>query len=245
MIYEPPVAASGGVAQVWVGASGGSGGVADPNWGGAFVWISIDDVTYQQVATVKQPLRQGSLTANLAAASGWDATDTLSVDLAESGGSLNGTSQAYAQQGGTLCLIDGELLAYENATLAGANAYGLTGLARGLYTTSGAAHAAGAAFYRVDTAVVQYTLPSNFIGRTLYFKLQSFNVFGAGVEPLSSCAVYSYTPTGAGLSDPIAQQLLTGFPVDLGSVSATPAVADNFGSVTAAVTTTINLGTTP
>ena len=49
LIYEPPTAASGGVAQVWVGASGGSGGVADPNWGGAFVWLSIDDLTYEQM----------------------------------------------------------------------------------------------------------------------------------------------------------------------------------------------------
>jgi hypothetical protein len=242
MIYEPPTAASGGVAQVWVGASGGSDGIVDRNWGGAFVWISIDDVTYQQVATIMQPLQQGSLTANLAAGSNWDTTDTLSVNLAESGGSLNGTSQAYAQQGGTLCLIDNELLAYENATLTGTNAYNLTGLARGLYTTSGAAHSAAAAFYRIDAAVVQYTLPTNFIGVTLYFKFQSFNVFGSGVEPLSSCTAYAYTPTGNGLGDPVAQQLLTGFPVNLGSVATAASVFDSFGSVTGGVVTDINLG---
>ena len=34
-------------------------------------------------------MRQGVLTANLAAASGWDTTDTLAVNLAESAGALD------------------------------------------------------------------------------------------------------------------------------------------------------------
>ena len=37
------------------------------------------------------PLRQGFLTASPAAAAGWDAIDTLAVNLAESGGTLTGT----------------------------------------------------------------------------------------------------------------------------------------------------------
>ena len=73
------------------------------------------------------------LTAALPAASGWDATDTLSVNLAESGATLSGATAAAAQQGATRSLVDGELLAYESATLTGANAYALTGLQRGLY----------------------------------------------------------------------------------------------------------------
>ena len=96
MIYEPPPALTGGTPQIWVGASGGSGGGADPNWGGAYVWISLDNVTYSQVVVITQPLRQGVLTAALPTASGWDATDTLSVTLAESAGVLAGTSQTSA-----------------------------------------------------------------------------------------------------------------------------------------------------
>jgi hypothetical protein len=245
LIYEPPATASGGVAQVWVGASGGSGGGADPNWGGAFVWLSIDDLTYEQIETIEAPMRQGALTANLASAPGWDATDTLGVNLTESAGALTGTSQAYAQQGGTLCLVDNELLAYENATLTGANAYNLTDLARGLYGTAPAAHSSGTAFFRLDSAVVRYTLPANFIGLTLWFKFQSFNVFGSGVQALSSCAAYNYTPTGSGVNDPIAQQLSTGFPVNLGRVATAAGVFDNFGSITSSAIQTINLGTTP
>ena len=119
------------MAQVWVGASGISHG-ASTQWGGANVFVSVDNVTFSQIAVLTAPLRQGFLTASLAAASGWDATDTLAVDLAESAGTLTGTSQAAAQQGATLSLVDNELLAYETATLTGGNAYNLTGLARGL-----------------------------------------------------------------------------------------------------------------
>jgi hypothetical protein len=231
LIWEPPTTLSGGRPQVWVGASGGSGGVADPNWGGANVWLSLDDVTYSQVAVITQPLRQGVLTAALPNASGWDATDTLAVNLAESGGSLSGTSAASAQQGATRSLVDGELIAYESATLTAPNAYNLTGLQRGLYGTASAAHASGAPFARLDDAVIAYDLPSNYIGRTLYFKFASFNVFGGGLQSLSTCTVYSYVPTGAGVTDPVATQLAGGMPLDLGYVNLAPALSDDFGTV--------------
>ena len=244
-IYEPPTAMTSGVPQVWLGASGGAGGVADPNWGGAYVWISIDNVTYSNVATITAPVRQGFLTAGLALGTSWDTVNTLSVNLAESAGVLAGTSQASAQQGSTVSLVDGELLAYESATLASGNSYNMTGLARGLYGTGIAAHASGAAFTRLDNAIATYTLPANFIGATIYFKFQSFNVFGAGVQSLSSCAVYTYTPTGGGVSDPIAQQLLSGFPLDFGSTSVTASVSDDFGSTIGGVLSIIDLGTTP
>jgi hypothetical protein len=245
LIYEPPTAMTNGTPQIWVGASGGAGGIADPNWGGAFVWISIDNVTYSNVATITAPVRQGFLTANLGLGTGWDIVNTLSVNLAESAGVLTGTSQTSAQQGSTVSLVDGELLAYESATLVSGNSYNLTGLARELYGTTAASHASGAAFARLDSAIATYTLPTNFIGATLYFKFQSFNVFGAGVQSLSSCSVYTYVPTGEGLSDPIAQQLLSGFPLDLGSTSVTASVSDDFGSTVGGVLSIIDLGTAP
>ena len=229
LIYEPPPAATSNVAQVWVGASGGSGGIADPNWGGAFVWASVDNTTFQNIATITQPLRQGLLTASLASATGWDTTDTLAVNLAESGGVLSGTSASSAQQGATLSLVDGELLAYETATLTGANAYNLTNLQRGLQGSTPAAHLSGAPFARLDTAVVQYNLPQNWIGVPLYFKFQSFNVFGGGVQDLSTCTVYPYTPTGASALGPITQAMLNGQNVDFGNVVSPVTAAEDWG----------------
>ena len=164
------------------------------------------------------------------------------MTLAESGATLSGATAAAAQQGATRSLVDGEILAYESATLTGANAYALTGLQRGLYGAAGAAHAAGASFARLDQAVVAYDLPANFIGRTLLFKFQSVNLFGAGVQDLSTCEAYPFTPLGVGVGAPIAAQLSGGVPLDLGAVNAAPALADDFGALVGAVSGALDLG---
>lgn len=242
LIFEPPPILTGDFAQVWVGASGAQGGVADPNWGGANVWLSLDNVSYSQIATINQPLRQGFLTAPLALASGWDSVNTLSVTLAESAGVLSGTSVVGAQQGVTLSLVGSELLAYQSATLTGASAYNLTGLQRGLDGAPPAAHAAGAPFARLDGAVVKYNLPVSYIGRTLYFKFQSFNVFGAGLQSLSSCSVYTYAPTGVGSLGPVASSLAVGVAMDYGLVGSAASENDDFGDLTSPYVTTIDLG---
>jgi len=241
LIFEPPPALTGNVAQVWAGASGGVAGVADPNWGGCYVWLSYDNVSYSNIATIDQPLRQGFLTATLAAANGWDTSHTLAVSLAESGGVLTGTSAVSAQQGATLALAGNELLAYESAGLTGAHAYNLTGLERGMYATAGAAHASGAPFARLDGAVIKYNLPASAVGQALYFKFQSFNVFGGGGEALSSCAVYTYTPSGAGEVGPVASALALGQPLNLGT-AAPVSETDNLGTA-GPVYSAVSLGT--
>jgi hypothetical protein len=242
LIYEPTPALTGNIAQVWVGASGGSLGVADPNWGGAFVWASVDNTTYSQIGVITQTLRQGVLSAPLASASGWDTTHTLSVSLAESGATLSGTSAASAQAGATLALVDGELLAYQNAVLSGANAYNLTGLQRGYAGTQAAAHSAGAAFARLDAAVVKYDLPEAWVGATLYFKFQSFNVFGAGAQDLSTCAAYSYAPTGASSIGPVTQALQIGTNLDFGLASYPAVEIEDWGAASGAVFASADLG---
>ena len=243
LIYEPPPALTNNVAQVWVGASGGAGGTVDPNWGGAFVWASVDDTTYSQIGVIAQPLRQGFLTAPLALGAGWDMVDTLSVNLAESGAVLSGTSAASAQAGATLSLVDGELLAYQSATLTGANSYNLTGLQRGFSGTAPAAHSAGAPFARLDGAVVPYTLPQNWVGVPLYFKFAAFNVFGAGVQDLSTCTVYTYTPSGVGTIGPVTQALIVGTNLDFGSVAAPVSQSEDWGfGVASAAAVSVDLG---
>ncbi len=241
-IYEPPLSATGGTPQIWIGASGANYG-STTQWGGANVYVSIDSATFSQIATITQPMRQGALTAALPMATGWDVTDALAVSLIESGGTLSGTSQASAEAGATVSLVDSELLAYESATLTGTSAYNLTGLARALSGTSAAYHSTGAAFYRIDSVVVQYDLPSSLAGVTLYFKFQSFNVFGAGAQELSACTAYSYTPTGA--ADPIAAQIASGMALDLGKVSAGPTLADDFGAALSPVTGAVDCGAIP
>ena len=237
LIYEPPPGLTNNIAQIWAGASSAAGS----NWGGALVWASVDNATYSQIGTVTQPVRQGVLTANLASASGWDVTNTLAVSLAAAGATLSGTSAASAQAGATLSLVDGELLAYQTATLTGASAYNLTGLQRGYGGSLAAAHSIGAPFARLDSAVVQYDLPSTWIGVPLYFKFQSVNAFGAGLQDLSTCTVYSYTPTGAGTLGPVTAALQLGTALDFGLASAAVTESDDWGSATPA-TAAVDLG---
>jgi hypothetical protein len=241
LIVEPPTSLTGGVSQIWLGASGIGAGF-NGQWGGAVVWLSVDGVTYAQVVTLGAPLRQGFLTSSLPAAAGWDSVDTLAVDLTESGGTLSGTSQGAAQQGGTLSLVDGEFLGYEAATLTTAGHFNLTGLARGLGGSSPAPHSTGAPFARLDGAVGRYDLPANLAGKMLFFKFQSFNTLGGGVQDLSTCTVYTYAASAPSVLNPIFAQLETGFPLDLGQVTDTPTLSDDFGSVTVTASSSLDLG---
>ncbi|MGI8568908.1 MAG: phage tail protein [Methylocella sp.] len=235
--FLPAFASVTGAALATSGTSTpeGASGIADPNWGGAFVWLSTDGNTYGNIGTVLAPARQGFLTAALPFPSGGnpDVTNTLSVSLTESGGALASGTASDAANGVTLCLVDNELLAYATATLAGTNAYNLTYLFRALYGTSPAAHSSGAPFARIDTAIFKYPLPPALIGVPLSLKFQSFNIFGQAVEDLSECTVYTYTPSGAGqLSGPVTKALIAGASLDFGLVTAMVSEMDQWGTIT-------------
>lgn len=206
LIFEPPSTLAGSSPQVWFAVSAGPSGTFDPNWGGCYVWLSSDNVTYQQVGTITSPARMGVLATALASYGGSnpDTTHSFDVDLAESDGVLVGVSATDAAAYVTLSIIKDaggtvEYLSYRDETLVSGNRYTLGGqLYRGLYGTTGLSHATGAAFARLDENIFKYALPTAWIGTTLYAKFQSFNSFGEGVEDLSTCTAYTYTPAGTG-----------------------------------------------
>jgi hypothetical protein len=247
IIFEPPAALVGPTAQVWIAASGGAAGVADPNWGGANVWLSTDGSSYSQVGSIVGPAPQGVLTAALPSYGGInpDSTDTLAVNMAESGRALTGGTLLDAQLGNTICIVDSELVSFETATLTSANAYALTTLYRGLYGTAIASHASGASFSRLDNTIFKFDLPSQYVGETLYIKLQSFNVFGGGVRNIATCTAYTYVPTGVAIDHPVAEAIaVSGGAWDFGSVTSTVASADDFGaSFTLPVELELDFGT--
>ena len=245
IIFEPPASLAGATPQIWIALSGGSGALVDPNWGGANVWASLDGASYVAIGQVSAPARQGVLAAALPAYSSVnpDLADTLSINLSESGGALASTTAAAAAQAVTLMIVGSEFMAYETATLTGVNAYQLTGIYRGLYGSGAVAHAAGASVARLDGAIFKYALPNSYIGQPLYLKFQSFNIFGGGLQDLSDCTAYTFSPAGSGSADPIAAQLASGLPTDLGLASDAVAIADDFGTVGAgAVIDAIDLG---
>ena len=195
-IFEPSPAQTGGVPQVWVGASGGA------DWGGCNVYLSFDGVTYSEVGTILAGLLQGALITALPATVDPDTTDTLYVDLTESEGVMPATAtHADADALRTLVLVDAEVMAYGTATPGTLNSYStdLTYLRRGQYGTTVVAHAVGAPFTRLDpNFLFEYDLPAAYVGATLYFKFCSFNNFGGAVQDIADVPEYTYVPTGGG-----------------------------------------------
>jgi hypothetical protein len=192
VIFEPPAALLSGGVEIWVGLSGGA------NWGSAQVWISSDGSSYAMAGTVGGPTIQGVLTADLPPHTSPDTTNTLAVDLSESRGALMSVSPIDAQNLATLSWVDGELLAYQDATLTAPLEYNLTGLYRGAYGSAIADHPVGAQFARLDSSIGRLPYTANLIGQTIHFKFVSLNIVGGGIQDLGSVTAYPYTITGAG-----------------------------------------------
>lgn len=197
IFIEPTSLLAGSTAQVWAAVSG----VDTVHWGGCFVWVSQDNATFTQIGEITEPARMGVTTSALAAYAGTnpDTVHTVGVDLSESAGELISVAAGDAATFATVSYVGGELLSYQDALLTSTSHYTLqTALYRGLYGTAPAAHLSGVPFARLDDAIFKYTLPTQYIGKTLYFKFQSYNVFGGAVQDLSTCATYTYTPAGSG-----------------------------------------------
>jgi hypothetical protein len=193
MIIEPPASVTGGPPEVWIGASGGS------SWGGAEVWLSIDGLNYADSGTISQPTAQGVLQNPLPmATTDPDNTNTLSVDMQISGMALpTGITHGDADAGTTASTIDDEVLSWGTVASTGSNTYNLTYLRRPQYQSVNEAHLAGAVFSRVDpSVVVKYSLPTEWIGKTIYVKLTSFNTFGQRQQDIADVTAYTYTPKG-------------------------------------------------
>ncbi len=192
VIFEPPSGLLSGDLEIWVALSGGT------NWGSAQVWISSDGSSYALAGTISGPATQGSLTADLPPHASPDMTNTLSVNLTESRGALFSVSATDAQNLATLSWVNGELLAYQTATLTAAHEYALTTLYRGAYGSSISDHPLGAQFARLDRATGRFPYPANLIGQTIHLKFVSLNIVGAGIQDIASVPDYTYTVTGAG-----------------------------------------------
>src|SRR3954447_18440950 len=195
IIFEPPIALSGGSYEVWLIASGG------PDWGGCQVWISLDNATYALAGTIYRGARQGTLSVGLPSHPDPDYISTLSVDLTQSQGQLLSGTSADADNLVTLCYVEGELISYRTATLTGSCKYDLTYLRRGIYGTTIGVHSAGGSFARFgpsDPSLFRYRYPGNFVGQTIHIKLPAFNMFGQALQDLSGLAADTYTLTGAG-----------------------------------------------
>ncbi|HGO8616312.1 TPA: phage tail protein [Neisseria meningitidis] len=191
VVFEAPLQLTGGEPQIWLATAGGD------MWGGAEVWISTDGDSYTRIGATNKKARFGSLSAPLASGAVFDRANTLDVEI--SAGQMTGGTEQDSRDLLTLCYVDGEFLAYANAELKGVGRYTLGNLTRGAYGSTINAHAAGSQFARIDDTLFRYTVPRNWIGRTVWVKLVSYNVFSGGIQDLAEVPAYSYTIKGAPL----------------------------------------------
>lgn len=105
---------------------------------------------------------------------------------------LSGTEQD-AQRANTLCWLDGECLSYTTATMLQNGNYKLSGLIRGQYNTTAAAHTAGAKFVRCDETLLKSPLKKDDVGKKLWIKFTSYNIFGTREQSLADVEPYEYT----------------------------------------------------
>jgi hypothetical protein len=129
--------------------------------------------------------------------SGGASSTTLSVDLTESFGMLQGGTAADSDNFNTLCWVDGELVSYETATLTGAYQYDLSGeMNRGVYGTPISDHPIGAPFLRLDESVFIYDFDPTWAGTDIWLKFTSFNYFGQSEQSLAAVTAYPFHVPG-------------------------------------------------
>ena len=183
-IFQPDAQLMHNDNEIWIAVKGQNTNA----WGGCNVWVSDNNVNYRQIAKVEFAARIGTLASALTA-------EATSLEVAIEGELISGTEQD-AERGNTLLWIDGESLSYATATLLDNGNYRLDGLVRGQYGSVAKDHKAGKFVVRCDEALVKPTFLDEDIGKTIYFKFTSFNIFGGNEQSLSEVSVYGYTIQG-------------------------------------------------
>lgn len=168
--------------QVFIGVNAPAG------WGGCSVWLSDTGENYSRIGSITQQARIGRtrLAFN-------ETANACEVTLNQ--GMLKGGTHIDAERANTLCWVNGEALSYEGANMAPNNQFSLTGLVRGQYGTNAISHNAGERFIRVDEALFRYPYRKEDIGKTIYLKFTSSNIFGTNEQGLDEVQAYPYTLT--------------------------------------------------
>lgn len=97
------------------------------------------------------------------------------------------------RKGNTLCWMDGECFSYQTATLQADGSWSLSGCIRGQYNTTASAHSSGAQFARLDNTLLKTAFRREDIGKKIYLKFVSYNVFGSGNQDLAGVNPFEYT----------------------------------------------------
>lgn len=166
--------------QIFVGVN------APSSWGGCSVWLSDNDQTYQRIGNISQQARMGRTKYGFAQ-NGNFCNVTINQGVLKSGTHID------AERGNTLCWVNGEAISYEDVEVHPNNWFTLRGLVRGQYGTNAINHNADERFVRVDEALFRYPYRKEDIGKTIYLKFTSMNLFGSNEQGLDEVQSYQYT----------------------------------------------------
>lgn len=179
VILQPPADLTTNGLEVWIGARG-----TGDNWGGCDVYVSDDNAHYRHAGTITSSARIGTLAKAI------DATADA-IEVTANGTFLSGSEQD-AKRGNTLCWLDGECFSYQTADLLPGGNYQLTGCMRGQYNTTAESHAAGCNFARLDSTLLKIPFRKEDVGKQVWLKFVSFNIFGSGYQSLADVQAYEY-----------------------------------------------------
>lgn len=179
LIIQPPSDLTTSGMELWLGGKGSGN-----NWGGCDVFVSDDNSKYKTVGQITNTARFGTLAASITA----ESTDIL-VNV--NGTLISGTA-LDASRGNTVCWVAGECFSYETATLTDKNTYKLTGCVRGQYNTTATSHDSGATVARLDDTLLKVPYKKEDIGKKIWVKFASINMFGSGSQDLADVKSYEY-----------------------------------------------------
>lgn len=187
VIFQPPADLTSAGLELWIAAKGKANG-----WGGCTVYVSDDNTNYRTAGQIAGSARCGKLTQPLSPMPNHPSGNQVFVTCNDQ--LLSGTPQD-AERKNTLCWIDGECMSYINANLQSNGAWLLSGLYRGQCNTTIRMHAKDTDFVRLDNSVFKVPFTKDDIGKKIYIKFCSYNIFGAGNQDLSEVRAYEYTLT--------------------------------------------------
>lgn len=185
VIFQPPADLTADGLELWIAAKGKEDG-----WGGCTVYVSDDNTNYRTVGQIAGSARCGKLTQSLSPMPNHPSGNQVFVTCNDQ--LLSGTLQD-AERKNTLCWVDGECMSYTTATLQASGAWLLSGLIRGQCNTTVRMHAKDTDFVRLDNSVFKVPFAKDDIGKKIYLKFCSYNIFGAGDQDLSEVRAYEYT----------------------------------------------------
>lgn len=165
--------------EVWVGGSGSSN-----NWSGADVYVSDNNTAYKRIGTLTNTARFGTLLTAC--------TDNERELVVKITGNLSSGTVIDAERGNTVCWLGGECFSYEKAMLIDKNTYKLIGCIRGQYNTVASGHDVGTTVLRLDEALLKVPYKKEDIGKKIWVKFASINMFGAATQDLADVKSYEF-----------------------------------------------------